>query len=238
MSRPAVVWSRSRSQGVSATAPSRTSTFRVAAPKVGPANVSRDTRGPSERDPTDQGCGFFAVSADLMAMSDEGVRQVLGLLHQEDTLKVLAALVLDVPVEEVGLDRDGVRRALDRLGRGGLVMRGDDGALAVRRERFRELLHATAAPVPAVSPEERVLRSFLVDGRLRAIPTKHAKRLIVLNHIARFFEPGVRYAEKEVDVTLRAFHDDHATLRRYLIDEGLLSRKDNVYWRSGGPVDV
>ncbi|MEV0203527.1 DUF2087 domain-containing protein [Nonomuraea sp. NPDC050691] len=39
-------------------------------------------------------------------------------------------------------------------------------------------------------------------------------------------------------MTLRAFHDDYAALRRYLVDEGLLSREDNVYWRSGGPVDV
>jgi hypothetical protein len=173
-------------------------------------------------------------------MGDEGVRRVLGLLYQHDTLTVLAALVLGRPVGESGLDRDGVRRALDRLERGGLVVRDDDGGWAVRRERFRELLHDMAPPPPArpATPEDQVLRAFLVEGRLRAIPTRRDKRLIVLDHIAQRFEPGVRYAEKDVNVVLSAFHDDYATLRRCLIDEGLLSREDNVYWRSGGRVEV
>jgi hypothetical protein len=48
----------------------------------------------------------------------------------------------------------------------------------------------------------------------------------------------VRYAETEVNAILRSFNDDVATLRRYLVDEGFLSRESNVYWRSGGAVDV
>ncbi|GAA4224878.1 hypothetical protein FHR32_006826 [Streptosporangium album] len=170
-------------------------------------------------------------------MSDDAIRQVLGLLHQEDTLRVLAALVLNDKPEEAGLDRETTRRALDRLERGGLAVRDDDGRWQARRERFRELLHATARPAAPVSPEEKVLQSFLVKGRLRAIPTKRDKQLVVLNYIAQVFEPGVRYPEKEVNTVLRAFHDDYAALRRYLIDDGLLSRENNVYWRSGGSVD-
>ena len=41
-----------------------------------------------------------------------------------------------------------------------------------------------------------------------------------------------------VDAILRAWHDDYVSLRRYLIDEGLLSRDGGVYWRSGGPVEI
>jgi hypothetical protein len=83
-----------------------------------------------------------------------------------------------------------------------------------------------------------IVDRFLVDGRLAMMPTRRAKRRVVLDYIARCFEPGVRYPEKEVDVVLRAFHDDFAALRRYLIDEDLLSRENGVYWRSGGPVEV
>ncbi|WP_440073214.1 DUF2087 domain-containing protein [Streptosporangium sp. OZ121] len=172
-------------------------------------------------------------------MSDDAIRQVLGLLYQEDTLKVLAALVLGgKPEEESGLDREAVRRALDRLERGGLAVRAEGGEWEVRRERFRELLHATARPAAPASPEERVLQSFLVEGRLRAIPTKRDKQLVVLDYVVQVFEPGVRYSEKEVNVALRAFHDDYAALRRYLVDEGMLSRENNVYWRSGGSVEA
>ncbi|WP_406313754.1 DUF2087 domain-containing protein [Streptosporangium sp. NBC_01639] len=170
-------------------------------------------------------------------MSDDAIRQVLGLLYQEDTLRVLAALVLSGKPEEAELEEDATRRALDRLERGGLAVRDDDGRWQARRERFRELLHATARPAAPVSAEEKVLQSFLVEGRLRAIPSKREKQLVVLNYIAQVFEPGVRYPEKEVNTVLRAFHDDYAALRRYLVDDGLLSRENNVYWRSGGSVD-
>jgi hypothetical protein len=171
-------------------------------------------------------------------MSDEEVRRVLGLMYQRDTLRMFAALVLDEGTEAAGLDREGARRALDRLERGGLVARDEDGAWRARPERFRELLHATAPPPEPIPEHERVIRTFLVDGRLRAIPTRRGKRLEVLDYVVRVFEPGVRYSEKEVNVALRAFHDDYATLRRYLVDEGLLSRENNVYWRSGGTVEL
>ncbi|MFC4536933.1 DUF2087 domain-containing protein [Sphaerisporangium dianthi] len=169
---------------------------------------------------------------------EEEVRRVLGLLYQNDTLRVLSALVLHGTAEGCGLDPDVVRRALERLERGGLAVR-EGGGWRARRERFRELLHATARPPAApVSAEERVVRTFLVEGRLRAIPSRREKRLAVLNYIVRAFEPGVRYAEKDVNVVLRAFHDDYAALRRYLVDEGLLGREHNVYWRTGGFVEI
>ncbi|WP_222710317.1 DUF2087 domain-containing protein [Quadrisphaera setariae] len=91
----------------------------------------------------------------------------------------------------------------------------------------------------ALAAREKVLRAFLdADGRLTSIPVKRAKRLVVLDLIARVFEPGERYPELEVNALLRAFHDDVAALRRYLVDEGFLDRADGVYWRTGGSVDL
>ncbi|MEO3791184.1 DUF2087 domain-containing protein [Nonomuraea sp. B10E15] len=168
-------------------------------------------------------------------VNDHDLRRVLGLLSQDDTLRAFSALVL-------GLPGDPSPKALHRLAAGGLAARGDDGTWRATPERFRELLraHAESADEPAgeLGAEERVLRTFLVGGRLTTTTMRRDKRLVVLRYIVRVFEPGVRYAEKDVNVALRAFHDDHAALRRYLVDEGLLSREDNVYWRSGGPVDV
>lgn len=83
---------------------------------------------------------------------------------------------------------------------------------------------------------EQVLQRFLPQGRLIQMPARRARRLVVLDHVARMFEPGRRYPEHDVDVILRAFYDDHATLRRYLVDEGFLSRESGEYWRSGGSV--
>ncbi len=83
-----------------------------------------------------------------------------------------------------------------------------------------------------------VLRAFLRDGRLTQIPAARGKRLVVLEHIAATFEPGMRYPERQVDAMLREWHPDHAALRRYLIDEQFLAREAGVYWRIGGTVDV
>ncbi|RKR86062.1 hypothetical protein BDK92_0283 [Micromonospora pisi] len=86
---------------------------------------------------------------------------------------------------------------------------------------------------------EKVLRAFLKDDRLVAIPTKAGKRRVLLEHIVTSFEPGVRLTEREVDAVLRAFYEpDWVSLRRYLISEGLMSRENGIYWRTGGPVDV
>ena len=95
-----------------------------------------------------------------------------------------------------------------------------------------------ATPHDGLAREQQaVLRAFVDDdGRLRRIPARRAKRLVVLDRIVQVFEVGERYPELEVNALLRAFHDDVAALRRYLVDEGFLSREQGVYWRTGGTV--
>jgi hypothetical protein len=86
--------------------------------------------------------------------------------------------------------------------------------------------------------DQRILDTFVKDGRLAIMPTKRHKRLVVLDHIAQCFELGHTYPEPEVNAILLGFHDDYAALRRYLVDEAFLTRADNIYWRTGGTVDV
>jgi hypothetical protein len=84
--------------------------------------------------------------------------------------------------------------------------------------------------------ESEVLARFFHGDRLSELPAQRHKRLVVLERLALEFEPGVRYREAEVNALLRRFHDDHATLRRALVDEGYLDRAAGEYWRSGGRV--
>jgi hypothetical protein len=89
----------------------------------------------------------------------------------------------------------------------------------------------------ALRHRDAVLRVFMDgEGRLTSIPVKHAKRLVVLDHLAQLFEPGVRYPEVEVNRRLRAAHYDVAALRRYLVEDGFLDRDVEAYWRIGGTV--
>ena len=91
----------------------------------------------------------------------------------------------------------------------------------------------------SAAEREAVLRRFLDDdGALRSIPARRGKRLLVLDRVVQVFDVGRRYPEREVNVLLRAFHPDVAALRRYLVDEGFMSREAGVYWRTGGSVDL
>ena len=60
----------------------------------------------------------------------------------------------------------------------------------------------------------------------------------MLERLALEFDVGTRYPEREVNRILEAFHPDVVSLRRYLVDEGFLSRERGEYWRSGGGVEV
>jgi hypothetical protein len=85
-----------------------------------------------------------------------------------------------------------------------------------------------------------VLRPFIRDdGSVVSIPAKASKRRVLLEYLVSAFEPGVRMTETEVNVVLRAFYErDYVSLRRYLIDAGLMAREDGIYWRTGGYVEV
>lgn len=159
-------------------------------------------------------------------------------------LAVLGAAVVG-PVESselaerLGVDRRTVAEALGRLRSAGAI--GPDGT--VDRERLR-LLAASLPKMPAADPsilegpwtaeEADVLSRFFVGDRLESIPTNQTKRRIVLERLAQEFEPGLRYQEADVNFRLQLFHSDYAALRRYLVDEEMLTRADGVYWRSGG----
>jgi hypothetical protein len=87
--------------------------------------------------------------------------------------------------------------------------------------------------------DQRVLHNFLTeDGRLRTIPSKHSKLVVVLDHLSQSFEPGRSYPEAEVNEVLMRFHPDYAALRRYLVENDFMTREDGVYWRSGGTFEV
>ncbi|MGY1857815.1 DUF2087 domain-containing protein [Modestobacter sp. SYSU DS0290] len=174
-------------------------------------------------------------------------RTIAGLLADPVRLKVVAALALgagtiEQVAEATGLSLQEVALAARRLARGGLVGR-DGHRLALHQDRFGRAARAAAEREPAPEPlsadpaEDAVLRAFVRDGRLVAVPAQQGKRRVVLAYLVHVFEAGVRYPEREVNALLAAWHPDVAALRRYLVDEGLLSRDAaGVYWRSGGYV--
>lgn len=78
---------------------------------------------------------------------------------------------------------------------------------------------------------QRVLDSFFKHGKLKSIPVQRKKRKIILDKLVEAFEYDKEYTEREVNIIIADFHDDFATLRRELVVEKLLDRKNSIYWR-------
>jgi hypothetical protein len=84
--------------------------------------------------------------------------------------------------------------------------------------------------------DAKVLRAFLVDGRLVSIPAQAKKREVILRYLLDACFPEDRdYPEKEVNQRLALFHRDVAALRRYLVDLGLMTRAAGTYRRAASP---
>jgi DNA-binding HxlR family transcriptional regulator len=84
---------------------------------------------------------------------------------------------------------------------------------------------------------KKVLRSYVVNGRLKLVPLKEKKLLMILDWLVSHFEFGRRYTEKEVNAIIQQYHWDSAGLRRDMIIHGLLSRErdGSAYWRNTIP---
>lgn len=175
----------------------------------------------------------------LRALADPERLQIAGTLARRERTASELASELDLPVPRV-------RRHLNRLIASGVVRLRDDRrtyrldpeTLRWAAEQVGPPREAGLALGAADENEEAVLRAFFRQGRLVEIPAKESKRRVVLERIALEFEPGARYDEREVNAIVGRFHTDHASLRRYLVDEGFLARERGTYWRTGGRVDV
>ncbi len=175
---------------------------------------------------------------------------LVGLLADPVRLRVVAALALgannlDDLQRETGSDLRSLTRAVTRLCDAGLVVSGEERTLFLVEEAFRVTARAAAAERrPGVDEhgdapraEAKVLRAFVREGRLVAIPAAAAKRRVILEWLAQRFEPGERYSETMVNLILGRVHADTAALRRYLVDDNFLDRADGTYWRCGGRTD-
>ena len=173
------------------------------------------------------------------ALADANRLKIVGLLAQgEYSVEQLAELLK--------LHPSTVSHHLSRLNKAGLVSAQAEGYYSVYRletkpleemaQRLlsREDLPAVAADVDLDAYDRKVLNSYLgPDGRLKSVPLQRKKLEVVLRYLARQFELGVRYTEKQVNEIIARFNEDTAGLRRDMVDLGYLKRLSGgrEYWR-------
>lgn len=104
----------------------------------------------------------------------------------------------------------------------------------------RDSIASLAVSAEARSADRKVLDNFVDGDRLIEIPVSYKKRLVILKWLIGFFEPGISYAESQVNAVLKLHHQDCATLRREMIGCGMLARDKGIYrrrpeseWRAG-----
>jgi hypothetical protein len=82
--------------------------------------------------------------------------------------------------------------------------------------------------------DARVLRAFIRDGRLVSIPARDKRRQVVYRYLRdQVFTEDRPYPEREVNQRLALFHPDVATIRRGMVDAGLVTREAGTYRRRG-----
>lgn len=85
----------------------------------------------------------------------------------------------------------------------------------------------------AASDIARLLRPFWREGRIVRWPARAGRRRLILEEAVRALPMGTRMPEADVDTRLGEIWPDYCLLRRALVDEELLNRKDGIYWRVG-----
>ncbi len=176
-----------------------------------------------------------AVLDFIKAVSDPERLRVIGALAQHPASIREIASGLNIPFRNA-FAHLGMLEFAGVVHKDGDIFRLDSDALErLSRQQFSA---ETTMPVAisGLDPKaRRVLQTFLkTEVEHRQLPAQASKLRIVLEHVVTLFEPGAQYSEKQVNDILRGIYPDVASLRRALVDAGLLNRKSDgsKYWRT------
>jgi len=181
---------------------------------------------------------FEELLSFFKALADANRLKIVGLLAEEPLSVEQLADILE-------LHPSTVSHHLSRLSNAGLVSARAESYYSIyrletkaledtaRRLLERDTLPAVTADVDVDAYDRKVLNTFLTpEGRLKAFPSQRKKLEVIVRYVARSFEPGVCYSEREVNDRLAQYNDDYASLRRYLVEFNLMDREAGglEYW--------
>ncbi|QIS45946.1 DUF2087 domain-containing protein [Clavibacter capsici] len=149
-------------------------------------------------------------------------RRLAGVLADPEMRAAYARVVLGSDLDDALAHLSPARRrkAQAALTGSGLVAVDADGTASAPDAVFRAIL----AQQPATPPAQGVER-FLRDGRIAQWPAGPADLDALLRHVvAQVLDPHEVLDEKALTERLLRITDDHALLRRHLVDAGLVLR--------------
>jgi len=169
----------------------------------------------------------------LKLLADETRLAILGLLLKEDSYVEKIAC-------ELSLTPATICYHLKKLESAGVVNCSRSQfyiIYSLNREIFdKPLGELIKKDEEIVNAEEKykkeVVANFFRYGKLTRIPTQRKKREIVLREIAKQFETGRAYDEKEINEIILRYHEDFCTIRREMIAFGMMTRDRETYKRT------
>ncbi|MBF4624778.1 DUF2087 domain-containing protein [Clavibacter sp. VKM Ac-2872] len=149
-------------------------------------------------------------------------RRLAAVLADAEMRAAYARVVLGSDLDDALAHLSPARRtkAARALTGSGLVVVAEDGTASATDAVFRAIL----AQQPATPPAQGVER-FLRDGRIAQWPASPTDLDELLRHVvAQVLDPDEVLDEKALTERLLRLTDDHALLRRHLVDAGLVLR--------------
>ena len=172
----------------------------------------------------------------LKALADASRLQILRSLAEED-------MYVERLAERLALKPPTVSFHLKKLSEAGVVESYKTQYYTMYRLK-RQTLRQTLGDIVLAESEQqqllqqrdeqyrqKVLDTFFEYGVLKSIPVQRKKRRIVLEELVKAFEENRLYSEKEVSEQLALAHEDYCALRRYMIEERLMTRDKSGYRR-------
>lgn len=173
------------------------------------------------------------------ALADSNRLKIVGLLAEKSySVEELAELLQLKP--------STVSHHLSRLSEAGLVKSRSESYYNIYQldqfvleEKARTMfsqgeLSSVAAEVDADAYDKKVIRDYTrKDGSLKTLPSQRKKLEAILRYVVKAFDEKKHYSERQVNEILKRYYDDTATLRRELVDFGLMQREGGggEYWR-------
>ena len=166
------------------------------------------------------------------ALGDADRLKILGLLSNE-------ALTITQISNRTELNPTEINKHLIQLQEQGLILQEGSNYRASSNAVEQKARAVLAQSRPKADPdrfqgdayERKVLNGYCNrDGSLKDIPTKEKKLLVILKYLLPNFEIGKHYPEQEVNEIFLKYHEDYASLRRYMVEYGLMDRDKGIYW--------
>lgn len=169
-------------------------------------------------------------------------------LADKSRLKILASLnkepmYVELISKRIGVNVSTVSHHLKKLEEIGIVSSKKEQYYVVyylQKDQIdcniKEIINSISLEAKTEEEKEqeyynKIIATFFNGKRLTQIPVQRKKRDVILKEIAKEFEIGKEYSEKEVNLIISEFHDDFCTLRREFIMNRLFTRDNGVYTR-------